>query len=63
MNNRIEELLWLCTEESIDGPYASPYVDHQKFAELIVKECIEVLDKDDGATPYFELLKQHFGVE
>ena len=34
----------------------------EKFAELIVKECIAVLDLDDGATLRGELLTEHFGV-
>ena len=36
---------------------------HQKFAELIVKECDMVLSDDDGATHHSELLFTHFGVE
>jgi hypothetical protein len=35
----------------------------EKFAELIVKECISALDIDDGATHHSELLLEHFGVE
>jgi len=35
---------------------------HEKFAELIVRECAKVADI---AEPYFasDLIKQHFGVE
>ena len=35
----------------------------EKFAELIVAECISTLDQDDGATHHGELLREHFGVE
>ena len=35
----------------------------EKFAELIIKECITVLDLDDGATLRSELLEEHFGVQ
>lgn len=42
MNERIGQLLSQCTQESIDGLYATPYVDQQKFAELIIKECIKI---------------------
>lgn len=35
----------------------------QRFAELIVRECVATLDEDDGATHHAELLKEHFGVE
>lgn len=34
-----------------------------KFAELIVQECITVLDRDDGATHHSELLLEHFGID
>jgi hypothetical protein len=35
----------------------------EKFAELIVWECITVLDENDGAIHHTELLKEHFGVK
>lgn len=40
----------------------------EKFAELIVKECIEVIEKQKakmsyGPTFVIEDIKQHFGVE
>jgi hypothetical protein len=40
----------------------------EKFAELIVKECIEVVEKQKakmsyGPTFVIEDIKQHFGVE
>jgi len=38
-------------------------VYNQKLAELVVRECISVLDEDDGATHHNELLLEHFGVE
>ena len=39
------------------------YKQMQTFAELIVQECIIVLDENDGATHHTELLKKHFGDE
>jgi hypothetical protein len=39
------------------------YKQMQMFAELIVQECIIVLDENDGATHHTELLKKHFGDE
>jgi hypothetical protein len=39
------------------------YKQMQTFAELIVRECITVLDENDGALHHTELLKKHFGVE
>jgi hypothetical protein len=34
--------------------------DHEKFAELIVRECIKIVERDDGATELGELLLDHF---
>ena len=34
----------------------------EKFAELIVRECIDKVQRDDGATDVEELLLKHFGV-
>ncbi len=65
MNKRIQELLAQCTQESIDGPFANPYVDQEKFAELIVRECCEVAHCNfhvDGVT-LGSIMKEHFGVE
>jgi NTP pyrophosphatase (non-canonical NTP hydrolase) len=69
MNERIKELA-----EQVDKEFNSPYDRHkaiEKFAELIVKECIEVLrlvtyevDIDFGTEEVFqEAIKKHFGVE
>ena len=33
--------------------------DHERFAELIVRECVNVCGSDFGA----ELIKKHFGVK
>ena len=38
-------------------------VRDKKFSNLLIQECITILDEDDGATHHTELLKQHFGVE
>jgi hypothetical protein len=37
----------------------------ERFAELIVKECATIADKDSSqpCASYGELIKQHFGVE
>jgi hypothetical protein len=37
--------------------------NYEKFADLIVRECITVLDENDGALHHTELLKKYFGVE
>ena len=61
MNERIKEL----AVEA--GFYANPDIEKfEKFAELIVKECIEI-NKQELAFNAFERLmnkyKEHFGVE
>ena len=69
MNKRIRELLAQCTQESIDGPFASPYVDQEKFAELIVQECayINFYKRTDislkDAYRVSKVILEHFGVE
>jgi hypothetical protein len=64
MNEKIRELFHQAYGYPIDivGEQA------EKFAELIVKECIEVVEKQKakmsyGPTFVIEDIKQHFGVE
>jgi hypothetical protein len=75
MNERIQELAWAAEDyaESIvdqGGGFHQAYT--RKFAELIVKECCEVLEQTEDAldrqkwpTPRgcVEYIKDHFGVE
>ena len=77
MNKRIQELLIQCQHESIDGPEYPRWTDLEKFAELIVRECIDVFSKDlpDPTSPDYQLgslpevvnrianVAEHFGVE
>lgn len=67
MNERIQELAEQCWEERKYGP---AWFNQEKFAELIVKECIkeighksvDLLDVD--LFPHYqERLKKHFGVK
>jgi hypothetical protein len=63
MNERIKQFAEEASE--IDGDdllYYHP-VFAEKFAELIVQECICALNKDDGATHHGELLREYFGIE
>ena len=57
MNERIEELI----KQSYfyDEPNDSTIFDKEKFAELIVRECIAQCN--DGDSRWF--IAQHFGVE
>jgi len=75
MNERIRELISQCTEtltgwDDHRGNYTEKYFDKEKFAELIVRECVTRLEqhhpftKDPEAYLYaISLIEEHFGVE
>ena len=61
MNKRIKELLAECY-----NPYSE--FDYEKFAELIVRECANLFDKDEMELSLTErtihnTIKEHFGVD
>jgi hypothetical protein len=63
MNERIKALAiesgaftWSCGDE---GGMNSNWLDPEKFAELIIKECAELMRND----PKYWKLLEHFGVE
>ena len=67
MNERIKELEAQCWEARQYGP---PWFDPEKFAELIVRECVTRLEqhhpftKDPEAYLYaISLIEEHFGVK
>ena len=69
MNERIEQLAeqcWVHTNEPLFGA-KSPHweFDRQKFAELIVRECVEVVKWTPSQFPndeYVKNIKEHLGV-
>ena len=77
MNKRIKELEKQCWTHRVDGALVDGqlHFDTQKFAELIVRECVGIVAKrkdqaiDDGwnvdeAMSMAEMdLEEHFGVE
>lgn len=86
MNNVIKQLhdeaviytVSLCGQEHSDSPRPFQEVLDEKFAQLIIEECVKVaIHKDDGMvatadvagymaagrTKAARLIKQHFGVE
>lgn len=70
MNDRIKKLLVQCTHPSLDGEFATSYVDQEKFAELIVRECLDILDdEDDGEIEGRSIriarirIKEQFGIK
>jgi hypothetical protein len=65
---RIENQQWLCVLDKETGMMIDPLIGLEKFAELIVRECIEVVEKQKakmsyGPTFVIEDIKQHFGVK
>jgi hypothetical protein len=61
MNERIKELYIKTLSEECSNP---ALVDIEKFAELIVRECVGIADEYDGAgSTIVNRIKQHFGVE
>jgi hypothetical protein len=79
MNERIKELAEQASHQSPDGyPVTIPYSKDfaEKFAELIVRECVTLADKESerysnldqeycsmAMDNYRELVRKHFGVE
>jgi len=69
MNERIEYLALLARQHADElhpnnldiENWAKVY--HEKFAELIVKECMEVVAKKCASPTAYNALAEHFGVE
>ena len=65
MNERILKLYDQAIILEGNGDYVAGELDPVKFAELIVRECAYIMDKD-ADHPFVSrgsILKQHFGVE
>ena len=58
MNERIKQLM-------IEAGYAAPEIAlrAQKFAELIVRECVDVVGKATASPNGYQAIMKHFGVE
>ena len=78
MNERIDELIEECTSVNDDLVYdgrdsymkTTEYFDKEKFAELIVRECVGILDDEDdygpcstGVRSAAYRIKKHFGID
>ena len=73
MNKRIKELAEQATSYTWNGNGVTEDLDLEKFAELIVQEMCNVLDKEqwnigrdwicDDGTRIIPKVKEHFGVE
>jgi hypothetical protein len=62
MKERIKELAEQAEQWNADGDKCE--VNLQKFAELIVRECIQAVDNVGGYNEEFHMnaIKEHFGV-
>ena len=67
MNERIKELEKLATPRCYDetGCYIGNRFDAEKFAELIVRECVHAVQNRGGMCGVLasNWIKEHFGVE
>jgi hypothetical protein len=72
MNERIRELIEQCTDRHFNEGGGFETFDKEKFAELIVRECIKIcsdveadteMNLSDGALVCMAEIKEHFGVE
>jgi hypothetical protein len=69
MNERIKDLLKQATTTHLSGLGEWDEVDHEKFAELIVRECAGVAQMNTPDTEECEYthlisekIKEHFGI-
>jgi 5,10-methylene-tetrahydrofolate dehydrogenase/methenyl tetrahydrofolate cyclohydrolase len=68
MNERIDKLFEQALEEfKAENKYATIIVPNplkEKFAELIVRECVDIADEYDGVgSTIVGRIEKHFGVE
>ena len=68
MNERIKELERQATETvkcGLNGTSTTESFNRKKFAELIVRECIDVVEDAGGIDKYHYIgaIGKHFGVE
>ena len=72
MNERIRQLAEQAFDKANNGAISDikiPKEFIEKFAEMIVRECMDIVQKNDGYRPYrpgkviVSEIKRHFGVE
>jgi hypothetical protein len=66
MNKRIQELMAQAYNElNVVGPIEDKITWQEKFAELLIRECADLVDNNDDSYPYVsfgDMIKQHFGI-
>jgi len=60
MNTRIKQLAEQCWDKRPEGQL---HFDNEKFAELIVKECLDAVGDGPMQRPEIQRIKARFGVE
>jgi hypothetical protein len=50
-------------ETEVDWEYRAENARYEKFAELIIQECIDAHENDYGIDIIGDVLKKHFGIE
>jgi hypothetical protein len=65
MNERIKQLAEQAGMNIVDDKFSTYGKFAEKFAELIVQECIQAVDNVGGYNEEFHMnaIKEHFGVE
>ena len=68
MNERIQEIKEQCTEKLTTYSYSrgnitETYFDKDKFAELIVRECLDLVGNKHCPNYAYTSISNHFGVE
>ena len=61
MNNRLKRLAERSFWDKQAQQDMEDFIDLEKFAELIIRECAEIAMREDHDPA--ECIKQHFGVE
>jgi hypothetical protein len=51
MNERIEKLADECWSKSEYDPSIDPWFNHRKFAELIVRDCLSIVENNNPRPP------------
>lgn len=62
MNTRIKELESQCYEDRSRG-YSTPYFNKEKFAELIIKDCFELMKEPSSVRDCIVAIEDYFGVK
>ena len=62
MNQRIKQLAQQCWDKRLDGLH----FDQEMFAELIVLECLDIVEEEVSGMLFVHVMKkiaEHFGVK